>query len=193
MRVCSPLRLQTAATLLILTAAVVMAASVACSPPPAEPTPTAIPSPVPSATPRELVVRVSEEELGQVATELALRHSPLVTEVTANVQADGEVYWTFNAEVYLGDTMFDLKAVTGTTVGLEAETVRFTRFWRQFYGLYADLRSAPRWLPQTLGAALEALEGDVSAELNLRWRDDGWVPQDVDTDDSALIVTLREG
>ena len=151
-----------------------------------------MPTPLPSATPREMVVRVSEQELGQLATELALKHSPLVTEVTANVQSDGEVYWTFNAEVYLGDTMFDLKAVKGTSVGLEADSLGFTQFWLQFYGLYADLRSAPRWLPQSLGEALEALETDVSAELNQRWRDDGWVLQGVDTDDIALTVTLRE-
>ncbi len=180
-----------ATTLFALTAVAVTAAGVACARP-AVPMPAAIASPAPSPTARKSVVRVSEEELGALATELALGYSPLVTEVTANVQADGEVYWTFNAEVYLGDTMFGLKAVKGTTWELEANRLRFTQFWLQFYGLYADLRSTPSWLPQPVGAALEALEGDVGTALNQRWQDDGWVPANVDCDDSALIVTLRE-
>ncbi len=181
-----------AASLCALTAALITAVCAACAPPQAAPTPIPSPSPAPSATPRQVVVRVSEQELGQLATELALGHSPLVTQVSANVQADGEVYWTFQADVYLGDTMFDLKAVKGTTVGLEGRSLNFAQFWLQFYGLYADLQSTPRWLPQPLGAALEALEGDVSAALNQRWRDEGWVPQAAVSDDSALIVTLRE-
>jgi hypothetical protein len=152
------------------------------------------PTPASSAipTPSTSIVRLSEEELGQLAAAIARLYGPLVTAVTANVRSDAEVYSTFHADLCLGDTLSESKVVKGTTVGVEGQELGLTESWQQFCGLLTDLRSSPRGVHEPVGAVPESLEGAVGVALNGRWAKRGWLHLWVETDDVARWVTPRD-
>jgi hypothetical protein len=159
--------------------------------PPAAAPPTA-PAPSDAPTPIRKQVSFTEEYLSRLGFEYGYRvaHWPgtEVTLVTANVQADGEVYWKMSVDLYAGDTMIEIVPVMGTRVVVENGRVLFELFNLQWLGLQFN----PDRLSELHRDAIFGLHEGVSAALDRELVDLGWVPMAVTADDQKITVTVEQ-
>ena len=148
----------------------------------------------PTATPTPIRKQVSftEEYLSRLGYEYgySVAHWPgtEVTLVTANVQADGEVYWKMSVDLYAGDTMIEVIPVMGTRVVVENGRVLFPVFDLQWLGFQFN----PDRLSGPHREAIFGLQEGVSAALDRELLDLGWVPVAVSADDQKITVTVEQ-
>ena len=137
-------------------------------------------------------ITFTEEYLTQLGFEFAYSeaHWPgtEVTKVTANVQADQEVYWKLWANRYAGDTMIEVIPVMGTMLVLDGQRVRFELFDLQWIGF----QFRPGRLNEHLQSAIFGLLEGVSDALDRELQEKGWVPVAVTSNDEAVIVTVEQ-
>ena len=154
-------------------------------------TPTSRPLWTPTTPPKQEQITFSEEYLSQLGFEFAHGKAPWpgneVTQVTANVQADQEVYWKLWANRYAGDTMIEVIPVMGTKLALDGQRVRFELFDLQWIGF----QFRPGWLDEDLHSAIFDLQEGVSDALERELQEKGWVPVAVTSNDEAVIVTVE--
>jgi hypothetical protein len=148
---------------------------------------------LPTATPTPIQSQVTfhEDYLSQLGYDYgrSVAHWPgtEVTYVTANVQADGEVYWKMSVDLYAGDTMIEVVPVMGTRVAVEGGRVVFQLFDLQWLGFQFN----PDRLSGPHREAIFGLHEGVSAALDRELRDQGWTPVAVTADDEKITVTVE--